>query len=50
VVARPKSGMLIAEQGDLQFGKRYALVFGHDMSRGNAIARDRRKAQGCQWL
>lgn len=48
--SKAKSGMLIAEQGDLQFGNRYALVFGHDMPRGDAISEDRKKEQGCQWL
>jgi hypothetical protein len=30
VVARPKSGMLIARQGDLQCGNHGDIVFGYD--------------------
>lgn len=42
VVARPKSGMLIAGQCDLRYANHHALILDHDVSRSGAIIEDGR--------
>lgn len=42
MVARPKSGMLIAGQCDLRYANHHALVLDHDVSRSGAIIEDGR--------